>query len=156
MKTILLSAYACEPNKGSEPGVGWLWAMELSQRNFEVHVITRLNNQPAINKFFETRKKPSNLTFHYFDVPKWLSWWKEGGRGVRTYYLLWQIGAYFFAKRLTSLFYFNIVHHVSFVTIRQPSFIVRHTICFGPVGGERSSLRCRKGIESQFFDRIDS
>ena len=22
---ILLSAYACEPNKGSEPEVGWKW-----------------------------------------------------------------------------------------------------------------------------------
>ena len=26
MKKILLSAYACEPNKGSEPGVGWEWS----------------------------------------------------------------------------------------------------------------------------------
>ena len=23
---VLLSAYACEPGKGSEPGVGWRWA----------------------------------------------------------------------------------------------------------------------------------
>lgn len=149
MKKILLSAYACEPNKGSEPGVGWLWAMELSQRNFDVHVITRLNNQPAINKFFETSKKPSNLTFHYFDVPKWLSWWKKGGRGVRTYYLFWQIIAYFFARKLTTQVNFSIVHHISFVTIRQPSFmgLLGIPFIFGPIGGgERSTLRCRKGI----------
>ena len=25
---ILMSAYACEPGKGSEPGVGWRWAIE--------------------------------------------------------------------------------------------------------------------------------
>src|SRR6185295_12842005 len=24
---VLLSAYACEPSKGSEPGIGWNWAL---------------------------------------------------------------------------------------------------------------------------------
>ena len=27
---ILLSAYACEPNRGSEPGLGWRWALEIA------------------------------------------------------------------------------------------------------------------------------
>lgn len=30
---ILLSAYACEPNKGSEPGVGWSWATEYAKQH---------------------------------------------------------------------------------------------------------------------------
>ena len=28
---ILLSAYACEPNKGSEPEIGWQWVINLSK-----------------------------------------------------------------------------------------------------------------------------
>jgi hypothetical protein len=28
---ILLSVYACEPGKGSEPGVGWRWAVEMAR-----------------------------------------------------------------------------------------------------------------------------
>lgn len=36
---ILLSAYACSPLWGSEPGVGWQWALELSKRH-DVTVIT--------------------------------------------------------------------------------------------------------------------
>ena len=28
---ILMSAYACEPGKGSEPGVGWRWALETAK-----------------------------------------------------------------------------------------------------------------------------
>ena len=31
----------CEPNKGSEPEVGWKWATELLKFNHEVYVITR-------------------------------------------------------------------------------------------------------------------
>lgn len=38
---ILLNAYACEPNRGSEPGVGWHWAIELSKdKNKEVLLLT--------------------------------------------------------------------------------------------------------------------
>ena len=37
---VLLSAYACEPNKGSEPGVGWNWAKHLAEK-YEIYVITR-------------------------------------------------------------------------------------------------------------------
>ena len=28
---ILLSAYACEPGIGSEPGIGWHWALEIAR-----------------------------------------------------------------------------------------------------------------------------
>lgn len=30
---VFLSAYACHPNKGSEPGIGWNWLKELSKDN---------------------------------------------------------------------------------------------------------------------------
>ena len=49
---ILISAYACEPDKGSEPGVGWNWAKQIS-RFHEVWVITRKNNRPSIEKELE-------------------------------------------------------------------------------------------------------
>ena len=42
---ILLSAYACEPNKGSEKGVGWHWAIEIAHRGHEVWVIKREKNR---------------------------------------------------------------------------------------------------------------
>ena len=54
---ILLSAYACEPNKGSEPEVGWKWAITLSKKGNEVYVITRKNNKNNIENFL--KKKPS-------------------------------------------------------------------------------------------------
>ena len=46
---VLLSAYACEPNKGSEPGVGWNWAIEIARLGHKVWVLTRANNQPSID-----------------------------------------------------------------------------------------------------------
>ena len=44
---ILLSAYACEPNQGSEPGLGWNVAREVA-KHYEVWVLTPEEHRPAI------------------------------------------------------------------------------------------------------------
>ena len=54
---ILLSAYACEPNKGSEPNVGWKWAIELLLQGHEVYVITRSNNRSIIESEIKKKNK---------------------------------------------------------------------------------------------------
>ncbi len=146
---ILLSAYACEPNKGSEPGVGWHWASEIVKLGHEVWVLTRKNNQQPIEDFYKCNAKPKGLNYIYYDVPKWLSWWKKGGRGVYLYYLLWQIGIYSVAKNLNRKFNFDLVHHCTFVSVRQPSFLggLEIPFIFGPVaGGERIPNHLRKGM----------
>ena len=47
---ILISAYACEPDKGSESEVGWSWVKYLSKTKNKVFVITRSNNKKNIEK----------------------------------------------------------------------------------------------------------
>ncbi len=49
---IFVSAYACEPNMGTEIGVGWHWTLEMS-KYFEVWVLTRKSNQENIEKWNE-------------------------------------------------------------------------------------------------------
>ena len=45
---ILLSAFACDPNEGSEAGVGWAWAYHLAKAGHEVCVLTRDYHRPVI------------------------------------------------------------------------------------------------------------
>jgi glycosyltransferase involved in cell wall biosynthesis len=147
---ILLSAYACEPGKGSEPGVGWNWALALARRGHEVWVLTRSNNEITIEPEYIRLKLAirEHLHFIYYDLPRWASWWKKGGRGVYLYYLLWQWGAYQVAKQKHAEERFDLVHHVTFVSVRQPSFMGELGIpfIFGPVaGGERAPWRLRSG-----------
>ena len=143
---ILLSAYACEPDKGSEPGVGWHWAVELASLGHDVWVITRANNEPVISEALA--KAPiENLRFAYHDLPGWLKWWKKGRRGVHLYYLFWQIGIFLVARSLAKKVKFDVVHHVTFVSVRQPSFLglLGIPFIFGPVaGGERAPMALRK------------
>jgi hypothetical protein len=51
---LALSAFACEPGRGSEQEVGWRWALELS-REFEVTLVTQERNRPGIECALVTR-----------------------------------------------------------------------------------------------------
>jgi len=156
---ILLSAYACEPNHGSEPGVGWNWAVELAQLGHDVWVLTRESNKSSIETYFSNTKQSENLNFLFYDLPLWARWWKKGGRGIHFYYFLWQMGAYRIAKRAHHKLNFDRVHHVTFVSVRQPSFMWMLGIpfIFGPVAGGESApwcLRMGYGPRGMILDAI--
>lgn len=136
---ILVSAYACEPGKGSEPGVGWKMPTAMARHN-DVWVITRSNNQEAIERELARRPIPG-LHVHYVDLPRWGRWWKRRQRGIQLYYYLWQIAAYFAARRLSREVDFDIVQHLTFVKYWVPSFMAFLPLPFvwGPVGGGEST-----------------
>lgn len=138
---ILLSAYACEPHKGSEPAVGWNWLLALIDQGHEVSVITRRNNRKALES--EIAKRSLSMRPVYHDLPSWCTRWKRWPGGIYVYYLLWQIGAYRRARALHGKSSFDVVHHITFVTFRQPSFMGSLGIPFilGPVGGGETSPR---------------
>jgi len=137
---VLVSAYACEPGKGSEPGIGWNWVRQIARFADEVWVITRANNRPVIEAALAKEPLP-NIHWVYFDLPKWARFWKKGQRGVHLYYYLWQVGIYFLARRLHREVRFDLVHHVTFGNYWMPSFLALLPVPFiwGPVGGGESA-----------------
>ena len=137
---VLVSAYACEPGKGSEPGVGWNWVRQIARFADDVRVITRANNREVIEKTLKEEPLP-NVHWVYFDLPRWARFWKKGQRGVHLYYYLWQVGIYFLTRRLHRDVKFDLVHHVTFVNYWMPSFLALLPVPFvwGPVGGSDST-----------------
>jgi glycosyltransferase involved in cell wall biosynthesis len=130
----LLSAYACEPGKGSEPGVGWSWAKALSEV-VQLTVITRANNRVIIESCKE--EWTTRITWVYFDLPQWAMFWKKGSRGANLYYWLWQFGALAKVRAIHSRHPFDLIHHVTFGRYWVPSLLSRleTPFVFGPVGG---------------------
>ncbi|MEQ1948149.1 MAG: glycosyltransferase [Bryobacteraceae bacterium] len=154
---VLLSAYACEPGKGSEPGVGWNWARALS-RHHEVWVLTRRNNRPVLEPAIERGDCPG-LHVVYCDVPDSLRKWKRGKLGILIYYYLWQWCAYRAAKDLHREVAFDVVHHVTFVKYWMPSFLASLGPCFvwGPVGGGESTPKpflASFSIRGRIYERL--
>ncbi len=130
---VLISAYACEPHKGSEPGAGWNWSLAAARDN-EVWVITRANNREAIEA--ELSRKPApTLHVVYVDLPEWARWWKRGSRGVRLYYSLWQLAALREAKQLHGEVSFDLVHHLTFANAWLPALVgfVDAPFVLGPI-----------------------
>src|SRR5579872_4157319 len=90
---VLLSAFACEPEKGSEPEVGWQWALQIS-RFHDVTVLTQSKNRPAIERVLKSlRGSQPEPRFVYFDLPKWMQNLRKHPIGLRIYYAFWQKSA---------------------------------------------------------------
>jgi glycosyltransferase involved in cell wall biosynthesis len=135
MRRILISAYGCEPGKGSEQGVGWHWCMQLA-RLAEVVVLTRSNNQAAIEAALPEGGS-DHIRFEFYDLPPVVRRFKRKEKGLYFYYLLWQWGAYRRARQLVSQSSFDCSMHLTFGSIWMPTFLHRLPLPFiwGPVGG---------------------
>src|SRR5882672_7955107 len=97
---VLISAYACEPNKGSEPEVGWQWALQMA-RFHEVTVLTRANNRPGIEQAVQPLRGQQPVPqFIYHDLSPFLQKLKRYSRTIKLYYLLWQKSARELIQRL--------------------------------------------------------
>jgi glycosyltransferase involved in cell wall biosynthesis len=132
---ILLSAYACEPNRGSEPAVGWNIAIQAS-RIHDVWVLTRSSNRTAIEN--ELKESPApRIHWEFLDPPRQLTFWKRGTHGLLPFYYLWQMGAYLRAHELNRQVRFELIHHVTLTQYWTPSYLVLLGTPFvwGPLGG---------------------
>jgi glycosyltransferase involved in cell wall biosynthesis len=136
---VLVSAYACEPDKGSEPAVGWNWVKQIA-RFHDVWVITRANNRTAIARTLATEPIPS-AHWIYLDLPRWAGFWKKGQRGLYPYYYLWQIGAFLTGRSLCRKIGFDLTHHLTFGIDWIPSFLafLPAPFVWGPIIGAQSA-----------------
>ena len=136
---VLMCAYACEPNRGSEPEVGWQWAWQMA-RFHDVTVLTRANNRPSIEQALAQRPDLPSPRFLYHDVRSLLPW-KRGARGARWYYWCWQLAA----RRIIAAEHrarpFDLLHHLTYVSFRYPTAFSLPGVpaIWGPVGGVESA-----------------
>jgi len=137
---VLMSAYACEPGKGSEPEVGWQWALQMA-RFHDVTVLTRENNRPAIEQGLAAlRGKQPLPEFVYHEESSFRLGIKQRLQAVKLYYLLWQRSAREVVARLHAERRFDLFHHVTFAGVRYPAAIWGHgaACVWGPIGGIES------------------
>jgi glycosyltransferase involved in cell wall biosynthesis len=131
---VLLSAYACEPGRGSEPGAGWGWAQQTA-RFHEVWVVTWGEQQAAIERTLSVHPLP-NAHFVYLDLRRWRKIRRLGRLGGHIFYYVWQIAAYFVGRKLHRRESFDLVHHVTFGASWFPTFLPFLPVPFiwGPIG----------------------
>jgi glycosyltransferase involved in cell wall biosynthesis len=131
---VLLSAFSCEPGKGSEPEVG-LRALLAAAEHHEVWVLTSSNAAPALLRFLASH--PLRSSVHVEPIPFGV---RDHGLGLASFhwhYDQWQRRAMRRALELDRQVGFHIVHHVTMSTIwtRVGVSAVPKPLVWGPVGG---------------------
>lgn len=136
---VLVSAYACGPNWGSEIGMGWNWVIHLAQY-CELTVITENGFKDDIEKVipkFDLKYIPK---FHYIDIgiEGRKLFWKQGSFNFYYYYKKWQKEAYQLSLGLIKEQRFDIIHQLNMIGFREPGYlwkIKEIPYIIGPVGG---------------------
>jgi len=135
---ILVSAYACSPYKGSEPGVGWGFVSVLAQHHDLWVIVEEEKFHADIERYLaEHPQFPRSVRFEFIR--------KKRNRMLRRlwppsyywYYRRWHQEAYALALRLHRDVGFDLAHQLTMVGFREPGYLWKLGIPFvwGPVGG---------------------
>ena len=141
---LLLSAYACRPDLGSEPGGGWNWAQHLAQAGHSVWCFTARHNRSFVEAHL--REQPvERLHMVYVAVPRWVEGLRRKHYQTFLYlhYWYWQRAAYRHARALHAEVGFDLAHHVTYGSLQMGSLLGKLDLpfVFGPVGGGQSAPR---------------
>lgn len=135
---VLISAYACGPDEGSEPGAGWAFVRAAAEKH-EVWVVTRRRFEESIERrraADPVLRERLHVTYH--DLADPLLKAKKRPRDVYWYYALWQRDLGKIALRLHREVGFDVAHHVTFAADWLPCGLRRLRdvpLVWGPVGG---------------------
>ncbi|MBT8247055.1 MAG: glycosyltransferase [Acidimicrobiia bacterium] len=140
---VLIFAYACEPLRGSEPGVGW--SLVQSVARFADPVVLVGPEHMAAIRGWQASNPDSSLEFELVEEPKWARRLpheptKKSRRHLIGYfvsYLGWQRQAVRVARRLHAAQPFDVAHHATYSVywLPSPGRRVDVPLAWGPVGG---------------------
>ena len=140
---ILVFAYACEPGRGSEPGVGWSLVQSVARFANPV-VLVGPEHIEAI-RGWQASNPGSPLQFELVDEPKWARRLPHAPTdkskphliGYFIAYLGWQRRAIRAARRLHAEAPFDVAHHATYSVywLPSPGRRVDIPLVWGPVGG---------------------
>ncbi|MFK4085965.1 glycosyltransferase [Kribbella sp. NPDC020789] len=137
---VLISAYACRPQGGSEPGAGWAWA-KAAARDHDVWLLTRAKFVHEITEELAIRPVPG-LTVVPLELPKWVLKLRRRPADVYWYYPLWQRLAGQTARRMHAEHSFDVIHHLTFAVDWMAAGVVQPSsakVIWGPVGGSTAA-----------------
>ena len=134
---ILLSAYSCEPNAGSEAGAGYS-ILRAAAELAECWVITRANNVELLSRALALDPPSQPVHIVPLDVSERALRLKRRFGAVRPYYALWQRTVADRGIELDEEFgRFDVVHHATMSAFWMPIGVTRldRPLVIGPISG---------------------
>jgi len=121
---VLINAYACSPNMGSEPGMAWNWCVNLA-RHCELHIITEGEFRENIELAIPTLLYGKNMHFYYNPVSAEVRQmcWNQGDWRFYKHYKAWQYTTYEMALKIMNGCTIDIVHQLNMIGFREPGYL---------------------------------
>jgi glycosyltransferase involved in cell wall biosynthesis len=156
---LLLSAYACAPNIGSDHAVGWNWVTEAHKLGHEVWAVVSPAHRASIKRACVENPKLEGIQWIFPEVAGWPLKQAVEPKWERTYNLLWQRAALREVRDLDRRVAFDAVHHLTWAGIRAPTFLgaLKAPLIIGPIGGGETSpskLRDKIGLRGRVLEGV--
>ncbi len=151
---VLVNAYACSPNMGSEPGVGWNWCSHLA-KYCELYIITEGEFKEKIEAILPSLPQGKNMHFYYNPVSDEVRrmCWNQGDWRFYIHYRQWQIKTLEIAKQICRKVKIDIIHQLNMTGFREPGYLWKidgPKFVWGPVDGMNlCPINYIKGIDSR-------
>ncbi len=136
---VLINAYAVSPTKGSEPGVGWNWIINLSMY-CNLFIITEGEWREEIEETLKKLPQKDSLHFYYNPLPQRIRnmCWNQGDWRFYWYYRKWQKSTLRIAQEIIKTNHIDVIHQLNMIGFREPGYLwkIRNIpFVWGPVGG---------------------
>jgi glycosyltransferase involved in cell wall biosynthesis len=109
-------------------------------------------NQEPVENHLKLAPVPG-VHLHFIGLPRWIGWLRDYPVGIQLYAYLWQLKAYFVAKRLHRDLRFDLFHHVTYANDWMASYVgafLKVPYVRGPCGGAQ---QVPKPFRSEFSRR---
>lgn len=141
MLKILINAYACSPNMGSEPGMAWNWVSNLA--NFcELYIITEGEFREKIEEVVPTLKQGKYMHFYYNPVSEKVRkmCWNQGDWRFYLYYDEWQKKTLRIAEQIIAKHQIDVVHQLNMIGFREPGYLwkLNKPFVWGPTNAKEA------------------
>lgn len=156
---LLISAYACAPNHGSDHGIGWNWTTEARRLGHEVWALVSPAHREAIERASRDDATAGGIHWVFPELRYWPLQPAVEPKWERTYNLLWQRAALIAARELQHKIGFDAIHHLTWAGVRAPTFLgaLAPPLIIGPIGGGEtspSSLRDGFGLRGKIIETV--
>jgi glycosyltransferase involved in cell wall biosynthesis len=146
---LLISAYACAPNRGSEHGIGWNWTTEAHRLGHEIWALVSPAHRDAIEGVCQSDPVVRGIHWVFPELNYWPLKPATEPKWERTYNLIWQRAALRAGRELQHRVGFDVIHHLTWGGVRAPTFLgsLGPPLIVGPIGGgETSPFSLRDGF----------
>ena len=137
---VLINAYACRPNAGSEAGMAWNWITGFAAHDIETFVITEGEWKNEIEKALSVVNNSHLIHFFFNPVSDKIRrmCWNQGDYRFYIYYKEWQKRTLEIAKDIVQKYKIDIIHQLNMIGFREPGYlwsIDNIPYVWGPIGG---------------------